>query len=113
MKVSLGILDRVLILSCLPAEDNIITLRAIRNLKKQLGFTEDELTSLDLRVVDAEKGKQTIQWNQNKIGEVEFDLHPKAQEIIASQLKKMNTEKKLTEGHIDLYDKIVTSFEKE
>lgn len=99
--MKLSVLERILVLNALPAEDDIITMRTLRGLKKDLGFTEDELVKLEFKTED---GK--THWNKT-VGEREFTLHPKAGELISNALKKLSDTKKLTENHIDLYEKFV------
>lgn len=101
MKVQLSVLDRLLVLNALPAEDNIVTLRLIRKVKEQLGFTDDELKELEFKTVE---NKTT--W-KNTVEAKEFDLSEKTIEMIADALKALSDKKKLTDAHLDLYDKVV------
>lgn len=102
MKVQLSVLDRLLILNALPAEESIITLRIARELKKELSFSEDELKALNIR--DNPKGG--LVW-ENTVKEKEFDLGEKASEMIITALKTLSDKKKLTDAHVDLWDKVV------
>jgi hypothetical protein len=100
MKVSLSVLDRMVLMGTLPAEDNMITLRMIRKVKEQVGFTEDELKVLEFKT----DGDRTT-W-QNKVEPREFEFGEKAVEMIVGCLKKLSEKNKMTNQHLDLYDKI-------
>lgn len=101
MKVNFSVLDRIMMLQALPAEENIITLRIVRDLKKSLSFTEDELKVLNIRP----RPEGGLIWDAPM--EREFDIGEKAAEVMASALKALNDKKKLTEQHVDLWDKVV------
>ena len=107
MKVSLSVLERLMVLNMLPAENNVITLRSIRKLKMDIGFTEDELKVLDFKINDAGNGRQTTVWNQNAVPEKEFEIGEKASDLVKDELKKLNDAGKLTEQHLPLWDKFV------
>jgi len=107
MKVSLSVLERLMVLNMLPAENNVITLRSIRKLKMDIGFTEDELKVLDFKINDAGNGRQNTVWNQNAVPEKEFEIGEKASDLVKDELKKLNDAGKLTEQHLPLWDKFV------
>jgi len=107
MVVTLNVLDRLLILNVLPAEDNITTLRLVRKLKENIGFTDEELKVLDFKQVDAPGGKKNTVWNSDIVDARDFNISEKAYEIIKNALKKLNDANKLTEQHLPLWDKFV------
>jgi len=111
VKVSLTVLERLLVLNLLPAENNITTLRVIRKLKDKIGFTEEESKALNFKILDGPAGKgSTTTWNQTAVGEVEFEIGEKSEDLIKDALKELNDAKpkgKLTEQHLSLWDKFV------
>jgi hypothetical protein len=106
MKVTLSILERLLILNLLPGENDIITLRLVRKLKDQIGFTDEELVTLNMRS-EQEGNRSLTKWDQDKATDTEFELSEKVVDIIRDELKNLDKIKKLTENHISLYTKIV------
>lgn len=106
MKFSLNIPNRVLLLSNLPSESNILTLKVIKKLKEDIGFSDEELVQNEIKMVDTENGKKHLTWKiDSKNKEVEIGL--KGIEIIVNVLKDLDKQNKLTEQHIELYDMFV------
>jgi hypothetical protein len=105
----LNINERLIILNILPQEGNILTLRILRKLKENLSFTEEEHKDLKLTV----NPNNTISWrtvnDEDKpiLQEKEFDIGDKASDLIKEALKKLDEDKKLTEGHMSVYDKFI------
>lgn len=106
--MKLSVLERILILDSLPKENNIITLKVIRYIKEMVGFNEDELKALNFKTVEKD-GKPFTTWDDAAIKERDIALGEKAIDIIADSLKKMNEQKKLTENHITLYEKVMVN----
>ena len=106
MIVSLSVLERLLCLNLLPAEDNVITLRLVRKMKDKLGFTDEELKLLDFKTVPAADGKSSTLW-KNTVEPKEIEIGEKAQDLIVTKLKELNDKGKLTEQHLPLWEKFV------
>lgn len=96
----LSLKERILLLNILPAEGNIITLRIMQDLRRNLAPTEEEIKSVNLRTVD-----DKILWDNDF--EVEVPIGEKATDVIVDSLKKLNRENKLTVQHISLYERFV------
>jgi hypothetical protein len=107
MKVSLSVLDRLMVLNVLPAENDFTTIKLLRNLKDAIGFNEEESKALNFRQQDVGDGKTKTQWNPGVVADKEFELGERTIMIITEQLKKLNEQKKLTESHIGIYEKVV------
>jgi hypothetical protein len=103
MTVSLSILDRILVLGCLPAENNVLTLKVIKKLKENIGFNEEEMKLWNIQEKDGR-----ILWN-NQAPSKDFEIGEKSIEIIADSLKQLSDQKKLTEQHLRIYEKFVES----
>lgn len=103
MKISLNILERIVVLGILPSENDIITMKIIRKLKEDVGFTEDEIIKWNIKLNEG-----NITWNagENSV-EREYDFGIKSIEIISNALKELDKKKKITERHLSLYDKFV------
>jgi len=108
MKISLNILERILLMGILPAEDNIVTIRVVRKLKEDIGFSEEELIKWNIKSVLNENKQNVLTWNAEKTNEnKEIDFGLKGIEIISEVLKDLSKKKKITEQHLSLYDKFV------
>ena len=104
--MNLNVLERIQLLQHLPREGDIVSLRILQTLRMSIGFTEDELKRFDIKT-DQETNITT--WDNDE--EVDIPIGEKATDIIVDALKKMNTEKKLPDTAIDLYDKFVPTTE--
>lgn len=99
--MNLTILERILILQALPPHGNVITLRIVRDLKGALAPSEEEIKKFNIRM----EGDMTY-WDDDKY-EADIPIGEKATDVIVEALKKMNSENKLTEQHLQLYEKYV------
>ena len=100
--MKLNVIERLMLLNILPAEGSVTTMKLMRVLREDLSFDEKENQALEFDQKD-----EQLFWKQDadvikdiKIGEI-------MTELIKKELKKLNDEEKLTEQHIDLYEKFV------
>lgn len=105
-KYNLGISDRMILLSILPPEGDITTLKVIRSLKGDLGFNEEELERFGIT-----RSSTGISWTGSEDKEIE--IGSRGIEIIRNVLQQLNDTKKLTEHHIPLYELFVEPNESE
>jgi len=101
--MKLSVHERLLLLNLLPATGDITSIKLLRKAKEDLSFNEKENKDLGF-VQDGEM----LRWNSEK-GNVEKDvtIGEIITELIKTELKKMNEEKKLTEQHISIYEKFI------
>ena len=100
-----SVLERINLLSILPKEGDITTLRIIRDLRDALSFSEDDHKLLHFQAV----GGQTA-WDVKggkAVGLKDVPLGEKALDIIKDVLKKLNEWKKLTLDTLALYERFV------
>ena len=97
----LDIRDRLLILSVLPNEGNILTIRILRDLKNALSFTEEEIKEHGIK--EAAEGFTT--WNAPYSKDIA--IGEKATDIIKDVLKAKSDSRKLSIEMIDLYERFV------
>ena len=95
-------LNGMMLLNILPPEGSITVMKLLRVLREDLSFNEKEHAALQFK-----QENDMIQWKQDadvvkdvKIGEI-------MTELIKKELKKLNDEEKLTDAHIDLYEKFM------
>jgi len=104
--MELKVKERLLLSVILPNEGNITNLKLLRVLREELSFSEEENKALQFQsnergMVWSVEGEKTVGSKEVSIGEV-------ATGIIKKVLEKLNTEEKLTNEHIDLYDRFMT-----
>ncbi len=97
--MKLTVSNRLALLSILPAEGDITTIRIIGDLRKQLSFSEEEHAALGVRVDEG-----NIHWNPDAETEMEFNMGKKAKEIIAKALEGLNASNSLREAHLELWE---------
>jgi hypothetical protein len=96
--MELGILERVTLLNILPAEGDVVSLRIIRKLRENLGFTEEEIKTYEIKTADGQ-----IMWKENGY-KIDIPIGEKATDIIKDAFNKLNREKKLREEMLPVYD---------
>lgn len=99
--MELGVGDRIVLLSILPSEGGITTVRIVHDLKQALSFSEEEHESLQIKV-EGDK----IAW-EGADGVKEIPVGPRAHTLIAETLEELDKEKKVTEDHLSLWEKFV------
>ena len=97
----LTILERLLLLNVLPVEGNIMTIRIVHDLRKDLGLTEEELKKYNVREQDSQ-----MVWDDEKYT-LDVPVGEKALDIIAEAISKREREGRLTEQFIPLYERFV------
>jgi len=100
--MKLNVVERLMLLNILPPEGSITIMKLLRVLKEELSFSEKEHKLLEFK---QEEGQ--VFWKQDADIEKEVKIGEIMTETIKKELKKLNDEEKLTEGHIDLYDKFM------
>jgi hypothetical protein len=105
MKVSLNTPERILLASSLPSENDFVTLKIVRKIKDHVGFSEEELKTLELKSELVGNGQTRFAWNTSKDFQREFEFGEKAVEIIVGLLNDLGNQKKATIQHLELLEK--------
>jgi len=105
--MKLTVSERFVLLGVLPPEGNFATLRVIRDLQKNLSFSEKEIKDYSIKI-GFDNGTSTAKWNVAK-GNVakEIPIGEMATQTIVDQLKKLDKEKKLKPIMMTIYEKFV------
>ncbi len=96
----LSVPDRVVLLDILPPMGDITTVRIVRDLREELSFSEAEHVKFGIKI---EGGR--VSWKSSAPKDVE--IGPKAREVIVNSFKWLDGQKKLTEQHLEMYDRFV------
>ena len=102
--VELSVLERILLLNLLPREGDFKSLKIVRNLKEDLGFSEDELKALEFK----QEGTQTM-WRTEADAPKDIPIGEFAHALIADTLRELDKNKKLNEQIMSLYEKFVVA----
>lgn len=106
--MKLNIPERLALLSVMPQEGSIITLRIIRELQSELSFTENEIKLYGINNRMLPNGDATITWDTKMTDEAkEVKIGNAAKGIILAQLKSLDSQGKLHISMIPIYEKFV------
>ena len=116
--MQLAVLDRLLLMSALPKEGDITTIKIVRELKESLSFSEEEHEPLSFHT----EGAQLV-WGHTGTCEAcvagrgagkswtpldkPFEFDKKAFEIAQTALRGLSGSGKLQEEHLSLWDKFI------
>ena len=100
--MKMGVFDRLILLNILPKEGDFTTLKIIRTMREDLSFSEEEHKALEFKQNEA-----NIQWKQEADVVRDINFGEKATDIIVEVLKKLNSDKKLSDQHYSLYEKFI------
>lgn len=94
--------ERLVLLSCLPAEGSFTTLKIVHELRMGLAPTAQEYEACEMQ----EKDGRVI-WKQALAPDKDIALGGPGLALLVEALQKLDTEKKLTESHYSIYEKIM------
>lgn len=100
--LSLG--DRMALLSALPQEGSLATIKIVHELRMALSPSEEENREFE---ITWDKERTHMKWNPAKSADKEIEIGPVATGIIASALKALDKHQKLTEAHLGVYERFV------
>ena len=96
----LGLLERFQLLTILPTEGDIVTVRIVADLRRELAVTEEEI----VRYGVVQTGEQ-LKWNTEVDNSKSVSMGPRAMALIAQVLRGMSDKKKLTIDYLPLYER--------
>ena len=99
---SLSIPERMQLLTLLPAEGNIVTLRVVRALQAELSFSEQEIADFGISL----SGERAT-WDVAKARDKDVQIGPAAMKLIVEALTKANEAGKLHIAYLPLYERFV------
>jgi DNA modification methylase len=110
--MKLNIAERIALLQVLPEEGDFTTLKVLREIQENVGFSEEDHKKYKIEKFNEEGKKDPngnrIRWDPVEgIKEVEIEFGVKATEIVKDALTKMDSEKKLIPNLFTLFEKFV------
>lgn len=100
--MELSVIERLGLLSVLPKEGSFITLRIVNDLRKSVGFTEEEIKEFELREADGR-----VTWNSAAETPRDIPIGEKATDVIVEALKDTDKRKALNASTFALYERFV------
>lgn len=91
--------DRLTLLAVLPKEGAIIDMKILRDLKSELGITEDERKALNFRP----SALGGTDWDE--IPDKDVNIGERGREIIREAFNQLDKQGKVHEDFLDTYDK--------
>ena len=104
--MKLSIKDRLVIGNLYPAHGNILQQTLVRDIAKKVEVTQDEMKQIKLAPME---GSQGMKWDPElaeKIGDMELQFTDAELNLLKEQVKKMDSENRVTLGLLDLCIKI-------
>ena len=102
--MKLNVLERLILLNILPPTGDFKSIKLLRKVREEASFDEEENKALSF----SQNENDMLQWD-TKVGNIEKDvlIGEIITELVKTELKRLDEEKKLTEDHISFYDKFM------
>lgn len=94
--------DRILLLSALPQQGDILALRAARKLREDLSFSDQELT--DFQIIQT---GPSFGWDRSKEQPKDIEIGNSARDMIVKALTVLSESGQLSNDHLDLCDAFI------
>lgn len=101
MIYELSVVERLQLLDILPSEGDVVTLRVIMDLRRELSFSEQEMADSGI----LQSGPQ-VTWKPDASSKP-IEIGPKALSLITQSIERMNAEKRLHISRLPLYERFV------
>ncbi len=100
--MKLNVLERVMLMGILPQSFNFADYRILNELKTVASFSEKEMKELGMT-----QAEDKVNWKVTDSPDKEIVVGERATEIIVVALKKLDSEERLNEQLISLYEKFI------
>jgi len=109
--MKLTVQERINLMDILPKQGNFVELKIARNQREELDFSEEELQRGEITIVPLPDGR--VNWVSKAPNKVVKDckITELAENIILTELKNLDKQKKLRAAHLTLYEKFVLAKE--
>jgi len=101
--MELTIMERLMVLSGIKQEGDIIFLRVRRDLTKKLALTEEEIKKYDMKIDPGGMSR----WKLDVPQETEIIISDTEKSLIINFLTNLNKNHRLTNNHFSLYEKFI------
>ena len=98
----LDVAERLLLLDVLSrASGNLATLRVVRDLQHDVGFTDDENQALAFQYEGS-----VVRWQSGAAQSREFKISRSARDVVLAAIKKLDRDEALTLAHLAVFEKL-------
>lgn len=110
IRMELTIAERFVLLNMLPQQGDITTVKIVRQLREALSFSEQEHVDYEIHTEPDGNGRAIFRWNPSKSGAVkDVEIVGVGRKLVVEALQRMEQEKSLTESHVTLWDKFMST----
>lgn len=106
--MNLKVNERLIIMNILPHEGDYVTFKVLLELKKELSFSEEEITTLGLKVENVD-GRSVVVWDETQELEKEVPIGEKAKEIIVDAFKELDKKGKINASNYLIYERFLNA----
>jgi len=99
--MKLTILERLIFGVLYPKEGTRITQVLVKDIKKKVEFSQEEFKELEFKATD-----EGYTWKQDKVKDIDYTFTKAELELLKEEVKKLDTQKKITQENLSLCDKI-------
>lgn len=99
--MNLTVLERLLLLRLLPRQGNLTTLRIVRDLERELSFSEEEHAALQF----VNNADGSVSWQSGADGAKDVEFGDVARGLVRKGLGELDKAEGLLMGHLTLVDK--------
>ncbi len=97
MKFSIN--ERIGLLNILPERGTLATMRVLRDLRNELGFSEEEIAQAQIRQVDDQ-----LMWDSSYEVEKDIEIGLAVRGVILETIEALDSQGEVTELTLDLYE---------
>ena len=101
--ITLSIIERILLLNLIPHEGNMVELMMFKDIEEKLDISSKEAEKIGLKSIE----KWWVIRDDKKAESKSVEFSSSEKEFLKWVLTKLDTEKKLTEQHITIYNMFV------
>lgn len=104
--MNLSLSERLTILNVLPKEGSIVTMTIVKDVKKKVSITQEEISKYEIRQ-ETQDGLSFLTWKKEAMDYIiEADFSELEKKEIKSSFETLDKNKKVTEEMLDLIEKI-------
>ena len=102
--MKLKVADRLVLLGLLPQTGNLLTMRIVSDLRRTLGFSEEETSEFGLEV---DPTSDQVRWKTAADRPKDIEIGPVGRRLLAERLLQLDKEERLLEMHLPWDERFV------
>lgn len=100
-KINVNVPVRLMLLMNLPEQGSVLEMIAIRNLRKKIDFSSEEVEEISMKSAEGR-----ITWNTEKAKDAEIEFSESEIEVINKVIDKLDKSGQITEALLDFIEAI-------